>query len=314
MSNIVYILLYGVLGTLISMTLFVVGLSYLDNIFKRDESLQLNAFFTLILANFLSNWETHTCILILEEKEYPTLTSLMFGETMVNDAVIIALYNTINTLNSKNHLHNLNDVNVEVYKEMLTELANVSFISIGLGIGIALAMCFLMRRMRELISDNPYLQMMLVLVAGYLSFMVSEMLEYAGALTIFCAGFVLSYYAYNSMSERGQVMTNVTVHFLGFLPESFIFAYIGINVPMYFIASWDEFLWLATIVVGSFFIRAISIYGLYLIAAVFKRSIDTYTFKSTTMLVFAGMIRGKNFKCKLNRFYSVCFSNGTTRT
>ena len=300
MSNMMHILLYGVVGTLISMTLFVMVLSKLDDYFARDKSLRLDAYHTLLLANFLSNWETHSCILILDEKEYPTLTSLMFGETMVNDAVIIALFNSIKELHKSGILHSLEDVSLEVYGDMLIALLKVSFFSVSLGIVIALAMCFIMRLMRNLIWDNAYLQMMLVLVAGYLSFMVSEIIENAGALTIFCAGFVLSYYAFHSMSEKGQILTKVTVHFLGFIPESFIFAYIGMKMPVYLFDSWNEVLWLTAIIFGSFYIRAFSVYFLYFLGSLFKWKIDATSFKSTTMLVFAGMIRGIVLLCLLD--------------
>jgi NhaP-type Na+/H+ or K+/H+ antiporter len=270
------------------MSLFVYGISLMDGFFKHE--LHMNAFTTLLLAAYLSNWETHTCILILDEKEYPTLTSLMFGETFVNDAVIIALVNTIGNL--KNALKGVRQLSLEHYLHMLKELAFVSFFSVFIGIVIALTMCFIMRRMRYWLHENPYLQMMLILVAGYLSFMVSEIAHFAGALTIFCSGFILSYYGHNNMNEKGQTLTKVTVHFLGYLPESFIFAYMGVYVPEYFISHSYQLIWLITIIVGSFYIRAFSIYFLYLIASLFKKSIDLYSFKSTTMLIFAGMIRG----------------------
>ena len=291
MSNIVYILLYGVIGALITFGIFVVGLSLLENFhFGHALGINLDAYHTLLLASLLSNWETHTCILILEEKEYPTLTSLMFGETMVNDAVVIALFNSIHDLHDKLKL--LTDVHMTEFLSTLTQLLQVGPISILLGLGIAFLMCFILRRMRNLLADNAYLQMTLVLVSGYLSFMISEILHYAGALTIFCAGFVLSYYAHHSMTEKGQTLTKVTVHFLGFLPESFIFAYIGFHVPFYFLQTWQEVVWLLMIIFGSFYIRAVTVYVLYLIASLLRCKIDLPSFKSTTMLILAGMIRG----------------------
>ncbi len=283
-------MLYGVVGTLISMSLFVVGLSVLENYLTHSNALSLNVYHILTLSSFLSNWETHSCILILEEKEHPTLTSLMFGETMVNDAVVIALFNTINSMQSS--LQGLSNLTWRVYLNIGAQLLNVGLLSVVIGIAIALCMCFFMRRMRDLLLDNAYLQLMLVLVAGYLSFMVSEMAEYAGALTIFCAGFVLSYYAHQSMSEKGQTITKVTVHFIGFLAESFIFAYIGLHVPYNFVTGVYELLWLTTIVLGSFYVRAISIYALHFLVALVLRKLDMYSFKSTTMLVLGGMIRG----------------------
>ncbi len=291
MSNLLFILLYGVVGTIISMTLFVLGLSALENFFKHDSKLQLNAYHMLLLANFLSNWETHSCILILEEKDYPTLTSLMFGETMVNEAVVIALYNTIKS-QEKSLIH-LDNITTQAYIDVGEQLLKVGSLSILIGIAVSLTMCFVMRRMREFIYDNAYLQMMLVLVAGYLSFMLSEIAEYAGAVTIFCAGFVLSYYACQSMSEKGQTLTKVTVHFLGFLPESFIFAYIGLHVAYNFVASMNELIWLAAVVAGSFYIRALSIYALHFLGSLLRCKCDSRSFKSTTMLVLGGMIRGK---------------------
>lgn len=289
MANLVYILLYGIIGTLISMILFTKGLIILSDFFRFNIVLNLKLHHILLLASLLSNWETHSCILILDEKDYPTLTSLMFGETMINDGVVIALFNTVHSMKS-----NLSgdELTINICLDMLTKLLQVSFSSIFIGIGMALIVCFIMRRMRELLWDSSYVQMMLVLVAGYMSFMLSEMLECAGALTIFCAGFVLSYYAFNSMSEKGRILTKVTVHFLGFMPESFIFAYIGLSVPEFFIKDWMEFIWFGSIIVGSFYIRAIVIYLLYIIGALIRFKISISSFKSVTMLMLGGMIRG----------------------
>jgi len=310
MSNITYILLYGIIGTLISMVLFTIGLKLLDEIFHFEPVLNLDQYHMLMLASLLSNWETHSCVLILDEKKYPTLTSLMFGETMINDGVVIALFNAIHRL--ENELK-ANEPITDMYKEMLKELVIVSSSSIGIGIGVALLMCFIMRQMRDILKGNHYVQMLFVLVSGYLSFMISEMSNSAGGLTIFCAGFVLSYYAFNSMTEKGRTLTKVTVHFLSFIPESFIFAYIGLTVPSYFIGNAKEFYWLAAIIVGSFYIRAIMIYFLYFIGALIQRSISSYSFRSTTMLMLGGMIRGNiNGKHRVNSFCS-CYDSTTTR-
>lgn len=291
MSNLTYILLYGIIGTLISMALFTIGLRLLDSVFRFEVVLNLDQYHMLMLASLLSNWETHSCALILEEKEYPTLTSLMFGETMINDGVVIALFNTIHRLKDRLKGDTLTS---KMYGQMFGQLALVSFGSIGIGIGIALLMCFIMRQMRNILKDNAYVQMLFVLVAGYLSFMISEKAHCAGALTIFCAGFVLSYYAFNSMTEKGRTLTKVTVHFLSFVPESFVFAYIGLTVPSAFITNFKEFLWISAIIVGSFYIRAIMIYFLFLIGAAIQRKISSYSFKSTTMLMLGGMIRGSS--------------------
>lgn len=282
----------GIVGTLISMVLFVIGLSLLEHIVHKDY-MNLSSYHTLLLASLLSNWETHTCILILEEKDYPTLTSLMFGETMINDGVIIALANTIKQ--NKKHLIGQIDVTVHEIPEYLKELGTVSLSSILIGIAVALIISLILRQIRSLVWDNGYLQMTFVLVGGYISFMLSEKFDCAGTLTIFCAGFVLSYYAFNSMSERGQALTKVTVHFLGFLAESFVFAYIGLSVPFaiqIFLKNMDEIWWLASIILGSFFVRAISLLSLFLVISFFQCRWSKNQFKHTIMLLFAGMIRG----------------------
>lgn len=310
MSHMTYILLYGVVGTLISMVLFTEGLVQLSKIFRFDMVLNLNLYHILLLASLLSNWETHSCIVILDEKEYPTLTSLMFGETMVNDGAVIALFNVVH--HNFGNYKTKEGTSIGMYLDMLLALSVDSLVSILIGIGVALVICFIMRRVRKLIYDNQYVQMMIILVGGYMSFMLSEMFAYSGALTIFCSGFILSYYGFNNMSDKGKSLIKSTVHFLGFIPESFIFAYIGLTVPVVFLDSLNELLWLIAVILGSFYIRTIMIYFLYLVGCLIKRKIDLYSFKSVTMLIVGGMIRGKFMNT--HRHNSFWISNDITCT
>ncbi len=291
LQNFLFILLYGVLGTLVSTLLFVFGIYYLNRAVIHDiiggKGLTVCEIF--YLATLLSNWETHTCILILDEKKHPTLTSHMFGETMVNDAVIIALFNSVH--NMETSLKTQTELGID-YVTVIQELLLVGSASVGVGIAFGLAISAVLRLVRGLIADNPYLQMSFILVAGYMSFMVSEKLHLAGALSIFCAGFTMAHYGAYSLTERGRTLTKVTVHFLGFLPESFVYAYLGIFVPVCIPNTTAKLLCLSAVILGSLLVRAGSVLSVFAIGSALTRRISLERFKTALVMTAAGLIRG----------------------
>ena len=290
LQNILFIFLYGIVGTLLSMLVFVFGLSYLNQVLIPDIiDVELSNHHILYLATLLSNWETHTCILILEEHKFPTLTSLMFGETMINDAVIIALFNSIHRMEST---FNEQGGLAMDYISAIQELLIVGSASVAVGILFGLIISLILRLVKQLIADNPYLQMSFILVGGYLAFMVSEKLKWAGVLSIFCAGFTMAHYGSYSLSERGQVLTKVTLHFLGFVPESFVYAYLGLVAPSSLTGDSSMLLCVLCVIVGSLCIRAATVLLLFFIGSGLRCHIGLNEVKSTCILILAGIIKG----------------------
>ena len=103
-KNIGYITLFGVLGTIISMIVmstFVIIFN--DFIFPLGSPQRLTTAEWLLLSAVLWATDTVAALAIVKESEYPTLNSILFGEGVVNDAVAILIFKTVEKMIEGGH-------------------------------------------------------------------------------------------------------------------------------------------------------------------------------------------------------------------
>jgi len=67
---------------------------------------------------------------------------------------------------------------------------------------------------------------------SYLPYIAAEYFELSGILAIFTAGMILRDWAFYSLSPLGRVTIEFFVETAGFISENFVFAYLGISIPL----------------------------------------------------------------------------------
>lgn len=96
MKNIMYILLLGLAGTIVSMICLTVVIIVVNNIVYEDgDENKLYQSECLLLAAVLCATDTVAALTIVRESQFPTLNSILFGEGVVNDAVAILVYKAV---------------------------------------------------------------------------------------------------------------------------------------------------------------------------------------------------------------------------
>ena len=87
----------GVIGTFISMTLFSLLLIWTNTweFGSLPDDQMLSNIECLVLASVLCATDTVAALTIVKEKDFPKLNSILFGEGIVNDAVSILIFETI---------------------------------------------------------------------------------------------------------------------------------------------------------------------------------------------------------------------------
>jgi NhaP-type Na+/H+ or K+/H+ antiporter len=78
----------------------------------------------------------------------------------------------------------------------------------------------------------PWIEIGLFLLASYFPFVLCERIGCSGILAILIEAIVMRNYAFFSMSPWGQVTVEYGVEMVGNISENFIFAYVGISVPI----------------------------------------------------------------------------------
>ncbi|CAI0379250.1 unnamed protein product [Linum tenue] len=146
---------------------------------------------------------------------------------------------------------------------------------------------------------------MMVLMA-YLSYMLAELLELSGILTVFFCGIIMSHYSWHNVTESSRITARHVSHqeehvfaMLSFVAETFIFLYVGMDA--FDIEKWK----MTKLSLGTSLGIYSSIVFLILVGrAVFvfplsafsnfmnRRKTSPLTFKQQTVIWWAGLMRG----------------------
>ncbi|CAM0951948.1 unnamed protein product [Alopecurus aequalis] len=152
------------------------------------------------------------------------LYALVFGESVLNDAVAISLYRTMASMRTNSPGQNF-------FLVILRFLENfVGSMSSGIGVGLISALLF---KYAELGVENLHnMESCLFVLFPYFSYMLAEGLGLSGIVSILFTGIVMKRYTFYNLSENSQRFTARFFHLLSSLAEAFIFIYMGFDIAM----------------------------------------------------------------------------------
>ncbi|KAF8192769.1 Sodium/hydrogen exchanger family-domain-containing protein [Mycena galopus ATCC 62051] len=215
------ILTFAFLGTFIS----AVGVGILVYVysFLGLESLDLGLVECLKFGSTLSATDPVTILAIFNQyKVDPKLYTVIFGESLLNDAVSIVLYETLTKF------HGLEEIYLSsIFKGVGMFLASFS-VSMALGVAFGLGMSLLLKHSH--LNLYPSIESCLVALCAYTCYFFSNGLTMSGIVSLLFCGITLKHYAYHTMSRRTQRTTKYIFSTLAQLSENFIFIYLGMSL------------------------------------------------------------------------------------
>ena len=122
----------------------------------------------------------------------PLLNSLVFGESVLNDAVAIVLFETISNLGQK-------PVDEQTMERALGEFLSISLGSTACGVAIALLLSLYLKHANYR-AHAPNLEIGLTLAVAYISYTAAEVAGGSGILSMFFCGIVLGHYNWYACS------------------------------------------------------------------------------------------------------------------
>lgn len=139
----------------------------------------------------------------LKPESQPKLFSIVFGESLIKDAITIVLYKSIeNLVKVKGSL----DLFTFYWYTPFSILGNfVAMIaaSIAIGLAFAILLTLVFKYSRFLIKTKGVSEISLIFLTGYMSYIVSELLGFSGVITMLFCGITLSHFNRYNMSEEG---------------------------------------------------------------------------------------------------------------
>ncbi|XP_073223253.1 sodium/hydrogen exchanger 1-like [Cicer arietinum] len=216
--NFNHILLFGVLGTVISFCFISLGAFLFIN---RIGTVNLDIKDILAIGAILSATDSVCTLQVLSQDETPLLYSIVFGEGVVNDAMSIVIFNSVQTLN-------FSTINPITALELLGTFLYLFCTSTILGIAVGLLSAYIIKTLYfgRHSTDREVALMMLM---AYFSYMIAELLALSGILTIFFCGIVMSHYTWHNVTGNSRITTKHSFATISFIAETFIFLYVGMD-------------------------------------------------------------------------------------
>nr|AIA82923.1 NHX1 [Gentiana rigescens] len=216
--NFLTIMLFGVLGTLISFCIVSFGAkTVLDSL--AIGSFELQDY--LAIGAVLSATDSVGTLQVLNQDDTPLLYSLVFGEGVVNDAASVVLFKAIQRFD-------VSQVKSTVAWEFVANFASLFITSTLLGIVIGLLSAYIIKKL-YFGRHSTDREVALMILMAYLSYVMSEMFSLSGILTVFFCGIVVSHYTWHNVTQKSKITTKHTFATFSFLAESFIFFYVGMD-------------------------------------------------------------------------------------
>ncbi|KAK0097904.1 hypothetical protein PV326_012990 [Microctonus aethiopoides] len=216
-QNIGSILVFAIFGTAISA--FVIGAGiYLLGLAKVAYKLSFVESFAF--GSLISAVDPVATVAIFHALDVdPVLNMLVFGESILNDAIAIVL--TTSVLESNNGA-----TTGEAIVLGLNRFCLMFFASAGIGVVFALISALLLKHVD--LRKNPSLEFGIMLVFTYAPYVLAEGIQLSGIMAILFNGIVMSHYTHFNLSTVTQITMQQTMRTLAFIAETCVFAYLGL--------------------------------------------------------------------------------------
>ncbi|XP_056267114.1 sodium/hydrogen exchanger 6-like isoform X1 [Pseudoliparis swirei] len=283
--NIGSILVYAFIGTVISC--FVIGLIMYGvvSFMKVVGQLGGDFYFTdcLFFGAIISATDPVTVLAIFNDLKVDVdLYALLFGESVLNDAVAIVLSSSIVAYQpAGDNSHSFEALAILKSFGVFLGVFSGSFV-LGVATGFMTALVTKFTKLR----DFPLLETALFFLMSWSTFLLAEACGFTGVVAVLFCGITQAHYTFNNLSPDSQDRTKQLFELLNFLAENFIFSYMGLTL-----FSFQSHIFNPMFIVGAFVAvflgRAANIYPLsFLLNLGRKNKIGS---KFQHVMMFAGL-------------------------
>lgn len=160
----------------------------------------------------------------------PVLFVLIFGESLLNDAVSIVLYRVLKWYGAE--AFSWHTLPVVVF-----DFCAISVGSVLVGSGVGLLSAYVHKQLIERTFHSPSGEMTSIILFGYIAYTLAEAVNLSGITSLVVAGICQRYYTFYSVSHEAQHASHHVLKLIASKSEQFVFLYLGINV---FLVSGDS--------------------------------------------------------------------------
>uniref|UniRef100_A0A8C4F0E3 Sodium/hydrogen exchanger n=1 Tax=Dicentrarchus labrax TaxID=13489 RepID=A0A8C4F0E3_DICLA len=221
-QNIGSITLFAVIGTAISAFIVGGGIYFLG---QADVIYKMSMTDSFAFGSLISAVDPVATIAIFNALNVdPVLNMLVFGESILNDAVSIVLTNTAEGCFSRSD--NSMVTGWETFLQALGYFLKMFFGSAALGTLTGLISFLKHFDLRK----TPSLEFGMMIIFAYLPYGLAEGIKLSGIMSILFAGIVMSHYTHHNLSPVTQILMQQTLRTMAFMCETCVFAFLGLSI------------------------------------------------------------------------------------
>ncbi|KAJ4934143.1 hypothetical protein JOQ06_006948 [Pogonophryne albipinna] len=223
-QNIGSITLFAVLGTAISAFIVGGGIYFLG---QAGVIYKMSMTDSFAFGSLISAVDPVATIAIFNALDVdPVLQMLVFGESILNDAVSIVLTNTAEGFFSGSD--NSTVTGWETFLQALGYFLKMFFGSAALGTLTGLISAIFLKHFD--LRKTPSLEFGMMIIFAYLPYGLAEGIKLSGIMSILFAGIVMSHYTHHNLSPVTQILMQQTLRTMAFMCETCVFAFLGLSI------------------------------------------------------------------------------------
>ncbi|XP_028624377.1 sodium/hydrogen exchanger 5 isoform X3 [Grammomys surdaster] len=205
----------------------------------------------LLFGSLISAVDPVAVLAVFEEVHVnETLFIIVFGESLLNDAVTVVLYKVCNSFVE------MGSANVQA-SDYLKGVASLFVVSLG-GAAVGLVFAFLLALTTRFTKRVRIIEPLLVFLLAYAAYLTAEMASLSAILAVTMCGLGCKKYVEANISHKSRTAVKYTMKTLASCAETVIFMLLGISAVDSSKWAWDSGLVLGTLFFILFF-RALGV-------------------------------------------------------
>ncbi|XP_015729377.1 sodium/hydrogen exchanger 5 isoform X2 [Coturnix japonica] len=259
-ENIGAILTYAVVGTLWNSFTTGTALWGLHQAGLMDPGVEAGLMDFLLFGSMISAVDPVAVLAVFEEVHVnETLFIIVFGESLLNDAVTVVLYKVFNSFVELGpaHIH---------ATDYVKGVASFFLVSLG-GTAVGLLFAFLLALITRFTKRVRIIEPLFVFLLAYVAYLAAEMVSLSAILAVTFCGICCKKYVEANISQKSRTTVKYTMKTLASSSETIIFMFLGMSAVDTSKWTWDTALVLGTL----FFILLFRAVGVVLQTYVLNR-------------------------------------------
>ncbi|CAM4636767.1 sodium/hydrogen exchanger 5 isoform X3 [Caretta caretta] len=239
-DNLGAILTYAVIGTLWNSFTTGAALWGVKQAGLMDKGVEAGLMDFLLFGSLISAVDPVAVLAVFEEVHInETLFIIVFGESLLNDAVTVVLYKVFNSFVEMGPAH----VQATDY---LKGVASFFVVSLG-GAAVGLLFAFLLALITRFTKRVRIIEPLFVFLLAYMAYLAAEMVSLSSILAVTFCGICCKKYVEANISRKSRTTVKYTMKTLASSSETVIFMFLGISAVDTSKWAWDTALVLGTL-------------------------------------------------------------------